>query len=82
MFHRCPSFDFCFEFLVNRTSFLGLFRHFALILDLKMNLMSPAVAIEYIFLRKSDGTIHNHLARMHRSTSLQDKQGPAILNLK
>ena len=40
-----PSFCFCFGFWRDRTSFLGLFRHFAPILDLKMNSMSPAVAM-------------------------------------
>ena len=40
-----PFFCFRFGFLRDRTSFLELFRHFALILDLKMNLMSPAVAM-------------------------------------
>ena len=33
------------EFLVNRVSFLVRFRHFALMLDLKMYLTSPAVAM-------------------------------------
>ena len=41
----CPSFDFCFELLVNRASFLVRVRHFALLLDLKMFLTSPAVAM-------------------------------------
>ena len=41
-----PSFFyFCFELLVNRSSFLVRFRHFALMLDLKMCLTSPAVAM-------------------------------------
>ena len=39
----CYSF-FCFGFLVDRASFLVLHRQFALLLDLKMYLMSPAVA--------------------------------------
>ena len=36
----------CFEFLVNRASFLVRVRHFALVLDLKMYVTSPAVAMQ------------------------------------
>ena len=45
MLHRRPSFDCCFELLVDRASFLVPHRHFALLLDLKMYLTSPAVAM-------------------------------------
>ena len=40
-----PSFDFYFGFMVNHVSFLVPDRHFALLLDLKMYLLSPAVAM-------------------------------------
>ena len=38
-------FLFVLKFLVNRASFLVPDRHFALMLDLKMHLQSPAVAM-------------------------------------
>ena len=40
-----PSFDFCFEFLVNHASFLVRNRHLALMMDLKMHKTGPAVAM-------------------------------------
>ena len=39
------AFYLCFGFLVNRSSFLVPDPHFALLLDLKMYLTSPAVAM-------------------------------------
>ena len=54
--HRCPSF-FCFELLVDRAGFPVPRRHFALLLDLKMFLMSPAVAMQKTSWRQNLTTI-------------------------